>query len=110
MDEIVIFHALQKAQLMQIVDIQLERLHKLLADRDITLSLSDGAKSLLVEEGYDPAYGARPLKRVIQHRIVDPLAAEILDGRVQDGDHVVVDADGGEFRFASMVDEEPVLA
>ncbi len=111
-DEIVIFHALQKAQLMHIVDIQLERLQAMLAGRDITLSLSDSAKALVVEEGYDPAYGARPLKRVIQHRIVDRLAVEILDGRVQDGDHVVVDVgsdDGVEdFVFTTMVEEEAV--
>ncbi len=105
-DEIVIFHALQKAQLMQIVDIQLERLQAMLADREITLSLSDSAKALVVEEGYDPAYGARPLKRVIQHRIVDQLAVEILDGRVLDGDHVLVDALGDDFVFTTMVDDE----
>ena len=69
----------------------------------LTVSLSDSAKALVVEEGYDPAYGARPLKRVIQHGIIDQLAVEILDGRVQDGDHVLVDALGDDFVFTTMV-------
>ena len=105
-DEIVIFHALHKAQLKKIVDIQLERLQAMLASREITLSLSDSAKALVVEEGYDPAYGARPLKRVIQHSIIDQLAVEILDGRVLDGDHVLVDGLGNDFVFTTMVDDE----
>ncbi|MEZ4560367.1 MAG: AAA family ATPase [Caldilineaceae bacterium] len=70
-DEIVIFHALRKEQLAAIVEIQLQRLRRLLAERQIALNLSSSAVNLLVEEGYDPAYGARPLKRVIQHKLVD---------------------------------------
>ncbi len=98
-DEIVVFHALNREQLKEIIDIQLERLRQLLADRKITLELSDAAKELIVGEGYDPAFGARPLKRVIQHRIADPLARQILEGKVQDGDHVLVDALGSELTF-----------
>ncbi len=98
-DEIVVFHALNREQLKEIIDIQLERLRRLLADRKITLELSDAAKELIVGEGYDPAFGARPLKRVIQHRIADPLARQILEGKVQDGDHVLVDALGNELTF-----------
>ena len=98
-DEIVVFHALNRAQLKEIIDIQLERLRRLLADRKITLELSDAAKDLIVGEGYDPAFGARPLKRVIQHRIADPLARQILEGKVQDGDHVLVVALGNELTF-----------
>jgi ATP-dependent Clp protease ATP-binding subunit ClpB len=101
-DEIVIFHALHKEHLKQIVDIQLGRLRKLLAERDITLELSEKAKDLLVQEGYDPAYGARPLKRVIQHRIVDPLAGEILQGKILAGEHVLVDARGDELVFTGV--------
>jgi len=101
-DEIVVFHALKREQLKEIIDIQLERLRKLLADRRITIELTDAAKELLINEGYDPAFGARPLKRVIQHRIADPLALEILQGKIQDGDHVLVDAIGDRLTFTAV--------
>ena len=101
-DEVVIFHALRKEQLQQIVEIQLERLRKLLADREMTLELTERAKMLLVDEGYDPAYGARPLKRVIQHRVADPLAAKILQGHLLPGEHVVVDVVNGELEFTGI--------
>ncbi len=101
-DEIVVFHALSREQLKAIIEIQLERLRKLLADRKITIELSDAAKELIVSEGYDPAFGARPLKRVIQHRIADPLALEILQGKVQEGDHVLVDVRNGELTFTAV--------
>ncbi len=101
-DEIVVFHALQREQLKEIIDIQLERLRWLLADRKITLDLSDRAKELLVTEGYDPAFGARPLKRVIQQRIADPLARALLEGKVLDGEHVQVDALGEELTFTAV--------
>ncbi|OUC05261.1 protein disaggregation chaperone, partial [Litorilinea aerophila] len=106
-DEIVIFHSLQKDQLKEIVEIQLGRLRQLLKDRNITLELTERARELLVEEGYDPAFGARPLKRVIQHRIADPLALEILEGRIQNGDHVVADVVNGEITFTVV---EPAMA
>jgi len=98
----VVFHALSREQLKAIIEIQLERLRKLLADRKITIELSDAAKELIVSEGYDPAFGARPLKRVIQHRIADPLALEILQGKVQEGDHVLVDVRNGELTFTAV--------
>jgi len=100
-DEIVVFHALHRAQLKKIVDIQLARLRKLLKDRQITIELTDRAKDLVVGEGYDPAFGARPLKRVIQHKIADPLASDILMGKVEAGDHVLVDALGDELVFTA---------
>jgi ATP-dependent Clp protease ATP-binding subunit ClpB len=101
-DEIVVFHALSRVQLKEIIEIQLERLRTLLSDRKITIELSDAAKELLVGEGYDPAFGARPLKRVIQHRIADPLALELLQGKVQEGDHVLVDVRNGELTFTAV--------
>ncbi len=101
-DEIVVFRALGREDLKQIVEIQLERLHKLLKERRITLALTEAAKDHLVDEGYDPAYGARPLKRVIQQRIADPLAVQILEGRIGEGDHVLVDAAGGELTFTAV--------
>ncbi len=98
-DEIIVFQPLTFEHLMDIVDIQMRRLRELLAERKITITLTDAAKRQLVEEGYDPVYGARPLKRVIQRRIQDPLAMKILAGDVRDGDHVVVDFRDGQFTF-----------
>ncbi|MGY4752134.1 ATP-dependent chaperone ClpB [Pannonibacter sp. Q-1] len=92
LDEIVLFHRLQRNQMASIVSIQLERLRALLADRKITLDLDDSAIGWLSQKGYDAAYGARPLKRVIQKDVQDPLAEKILSGTVKDGDHVAVSA------------------
>jgi ATP-dependent Clp protease ATP-binding subunit ClpB len=91
-DEILLFHRLGREHMGSIVDIQFGRLEKLLKDRDITLALTSAARDWLANEGYDPAYGARPLKRVIQRTVQDELADEILSGRVTDGSQVVVDA------------------
>ena len=101
-DEIVVFHALHREQLTQIVEIQMERLRQLLRERAITIALTDRAKELIVEEGYDPAFGARPLKRVIQHRIADPLAVEILEDRIRSGEHILVDALGDRLTFTAV--------
>jgi ATP-dependent Clp protease ATP-binding subunit ClpB len=92
-DDIIIFHPLGKEQLVKIIELRLEDLRRLLADRKISLELTDGAKELLFTEGYDPNFGARPLKRAIQKLVQDPLALKILDGEVLHGDHVIVDAD-----------------
>jgi ATP-dependent Clp protease ATP-binding subunit ClpB len=89
-DDIVLFNPLGKQELSKIVELQLENVRRLLADRRISLELSDGAKDVIFREGYDPQYGARPLKRAIQKLIQDPLALKILDGEVLHGDHVVV--------------------
>ncbi len=112
-DEIIVFQPLTFEHLMQIIDIQMRRLRELLAERKITIELTEAAKRQLVEEGYDPVYGARPLKRVIQRRIQDPLALKILAGDVRDGDHVVVDFRDGEFVFdvvAGEAEEESEVA
>ena len=100
-DEIVIFHSLTPEHLKGIVEIQLERLRSLLADRRIHLQLTDAAKARIVEDGYDPAYGARPLKRAIQHLVADPLAGEILAGHIPDGSRLLVDAEGDRLTFTS---------
>jgi ATP-dependent Clp protease ATP-binding subunit ClpB len=92
-DDIIVFRPLGKEQLVKIVDLRLEDLRRLLADRKISLELTDAAKELLFTEGYDPNFGARPLKRAIQKVVQDPLAMKILDGEVLHGDHVVVDVD-----------------
>src|SRR5438477_8741516 len=92
-DDIIIFRPLGKEQLVRIIELRLEDVRRLLADRKISLELTDAAKELLFSEGYDPNFGARPLKRAIQKLVQDPLALKILDGEILHGDHVIVDAD-----------------
>jgi len=98
-DEIIVFNNLGREQIKSIVDIQLNRLRQNLASRKMSLEISDRAKALLADKGYDPVYGARPLKRTIQRLIQDPLAVKILAGDFKEGDRVHVDADGEEFTF-----------
>ncbi|MFG1347504.1 ATP-dependent chaperone ClpB [Xanthobacter autotrophicus DSM 431] len=100
-DEIVMFHRLKREQMDTIVDIQMGRLRKLLEDRKITIELSPEARHFLAEKGYDPAYGARPLKRTIQKLVQDPLAEKILGGEILDGAKVKVGLEGGHLTFAS---------
>ena len=95
-DDVIVFKPLGEEQLTHIIELRLDDLRKLLADRKITIELTQQAKELLFLEGYDRAYGARPLKRAIQRLIQDPLALKILEGEVLHGDHVVVDADVGK--------------
>jgi ATP-dependent Clp protease ATP-binding subunit ClpB len=92
-DDIIVFRPLGKEQLVKIIELRLEDVRRLLADRKISIELTDAAKDLLFTQGYDPNFGARPLKRSIQKLIQDPLALKILDGEVLHGDHIVVDAD-----------------
>ena len=91
-DEIILFHRLKRSEMTKIVDIQMTRLVKLLEDRKITLELDPAAREWLADKGWDPAYGARPLKRVIQKSVQDPLAEMILSGQVKDGEKVVISA------------------
>jgi ATP-dependent Clp protease ATP-binding subunit ClpB len=106
-DDIIIFRPLGKEQLVKIVDLRLEDLRRLLADRKISLELTDAAKELLFTEGYDPNFGARPLKRAIQKLVQDPLAMKILDGEVLHVDHVIVDADKKAGKMTFKVSERP---
>ena len=103
-DEIILFHRLKREQMGRIVEIQLTSLQKLLEDRKITLTLDAKARDWLAEKGYDPAYGARPLKRVIQKSVQDPLAELILSGKIKDGEKVAVSAgkDGLVFNGAKV--------
>ncbi len=98
-DEIVLFHRLGREQLRDILRIQLDHVHSLLAKRNISITLSDEATMLLIEEGYDPVYGARPLKRVLQRRVIDPLALKLIEGDIRDGDHVEINVAAGKFEF-----------
>jgi ATP-dependent Clp protease ATP-binding subunit ClpB len=103
-DEIILFHRLKREHMGRIVDIQIERLQKLLEDRKITVALDNKAREWLAEKGYDPAYGARPLKRTIQKSVQDPLAELILSGRIKDGEKVKISAgrDGLVFNGAEV--------
>ncbi|MCX9015091.1 MAG: ATP-dependent chaperone ClpB [Candidatus Methanoperedens sp.] len=99
LDDIIIFHQLKLEQIMDIVDIQLRNLSKRLSDRKITLSLTEKGKEFIATSGYDPSYGARPLKRTIQHKILDPLAMKILDKEFAEGDSIEVDAENDAVVF-----------
>jgi ATP-dependent Clp protease ATP-binding subunit ClpB len=108
-DDIIIFRALGKGEIEHIIDLQLARLERLLADRKLTFELTPAAREVLATEGYDPAFGARPLKRAIQRLLQNPLALAVLEGRFNDGDHIVVDRDPkGELTFRKA--NEPAFA
>ena len=111
-DEIVIFNPLGKEQLAEIVGLLMKNVEKLLAERQITLELKPAAQELLLREGYDPAYGARPLRRTIQRLVQDPLALQILEGQVLAGDHVIVDRGGQKdiLRFERKPSKQPAAA
>jgi ATP-dependent Clp protease ATP-binding subunit ClpB len=102
LDDIVEFEQLTREQIAQIVDVQVARLVERVAERGITISLSDDARTLIGNLGYDPTYGARPLKRVIQKRLVDKLALAMLEGRFSAGDTVLVGAADGELTFEAV--------
>ncbi|HEY7840290.1 MAG TPA: ATP-dependent chaperone ClpB [Gammaproteobacteria bacterium] len=99
-DEVVVFHALRKEQIRAIAEIQIERVARRLREQDIEIDVTDAAKDLLGETGFDPVYGARPLKRAVQSRLETPLAKEILAGRFAPGDRIRIDVAGGELKFA----------
>ena len=108
-DDVIIFRPLGKEEIEHIIDLQLKRLEQLLADRKLTFELTPPAREVLATEGYDPAFGARPLKRAIQRLLQNPLALAVLEGRFSEGDHIVVDRDArGELTFRKS--NEPALA
>jgi ATP-dependent Clp protease ATP-binding subunit ClpB len=109
LDDIVEFEALSREQLRQIVDLQVTRLIGRVAERNVAVELTDAARDLLGDLGYDPTYGARPLKRIISKRLVDPLALGILKGDFAPGDTILVDADGGDLRFDRTRLAEPTM-
>lgn len=106
-DEVIVFHPLTKNEIRQIVDLQLAHLEKRLEENDFTLKVTDAARRQLADEGYDPVYGARPLKRVIQHRLQNELANAILGGQFAEGAQITVDVQNGDFTFGS--DQESPL-
>jgi ATP-dependent Clp protease ATP-binding subunit ClpB len=98
-DEVIIFDRLGEEELKKIVEIQLGRLTRRLEQQKITLKLSDRAKEFIAKEGFDPVYGARPLKRAIQKSILDPLSLEILEGKIREGQTIQVDTRDGSLEF-----------
>jgi len=110
-DEVIIFTQLSREQLGEIVSIQLDEVRKRLAERNMQLLVTDEARDLLATLGYDPTFGARPLKRVIQKRVLDPLAMGLLDGSLHEGETVTLSVGpDGEFHLAGQMSEAPVVA
>ncbi len=107
-DEIIIFNPLSRNLLKRIVDIQVERMKKYLREKGIDLVLTDAAKEHFAEIGYDPIYGARPLKRILQKEILNPLAVKLLDGTFKEGDTVEVDFAGNTLSFRALIEAEVV--
>ncbi len=105
-DDLVIFHPLKQGEIASIVDIQLGRLSHLLAQRGLSISLTDAAKNLIARHGWDPVYGARPLKRAIQKYIADPLSSALLEGKFKEGQQIVADAKGETIEFKSAPHQE----
>ena len=105
-DDVIIFHALELQHIKRIIEIQIRGLAKTIAERGLTLEMSDGAKEFVAREGYDPAFGARPLKRALQREIIDPLAIALLEGRFKPGDTVFVNVNGGKLELAP--EPEPI--
>ncbi|MBN1856572.1 MAG: ATP-dependent chaperone ClpB [Dehalococcoidia bacterium] len=108
-DEVTIFHQLSEADIRRIVDLQFAALKKRLAERRIDVLLDDAARDILVKEGYDPAYGARPLKRTIQRLVLDPLAVMVLQGNFRDGDTIMVGGADGSLTFTTAAQDAPPL-
>ena len=109
-DEIIVFPQLDKSELLQIVDLFIKRLSTRLLDRDMTIELTVPAKERLIEVGFDPTLGARPLRRAVQHEIEDRLSEKILHGELNAGDHVHVDFADGDFVFTTTARKEPIGA
>jgi ATP-dependent Clp protease ATP-binding subunit ClpB len=109
-DEIVVFESLTHEQLAEIVELQLTRLHERLAERGLSLELTDSAKGVVTEAGWDPTYGARPLKRALQRLVENPLALRLLEGDFEEGDTVRVEARNGELAFEKARAAEPAAA
>jgi ATP-dependent Clp protease ATP-binding subunit ClpB len=105
-DDVVVFRSLGRPELARIVDIQMARLSRLLTDRQLELELTPAARELLGEAGWDPQFGARPLKRAIQRELLDPLALQVLRGEFKPGDRVVADAQDGRLAFAKVLYDE----
>jgi ATP-dependent Clp protease ATP-binding subunit ClpB len=109
-DEVVIFTSLSRQQIGEIVDIQIAKIAERLSDRQIGIMVTPAAKEWLANRGYDPVFGARPLKRLIQKEVLDPLAMKVLRGELHDGEQVLVDAQNGQLVFTANMTQAPMVA
>ncbi len=109
-DEVIVFHPLTREEILQIVDLMLDRVRQRLKERNISLECTDAARELLADMGYDPAYGARPLRRVIQKHVENPIASAILRGEFTDGDTILLDAEDGKLTLRLKLEEAPAAA
>ncbi len=109
-DEIVVFHPLTRQHIAEIVDIQLRHVAQLVAERGLTLEVTEAARQFLAEVGYDPNFGARPLKRAIQRELQDPLALKLLSGEFQEGNIILVDRDEDQLTFTPVIQGEVIEA
>jgi ATP-dependent Clp protease ATP-binding subunit ClpB len=105
-DDVIVFHSLDLSEIKQIIGIQLRRLSKMIEERGLAIEISDAAKEYLAHEGYDPAFGARPLKRALQRHIIDPLAMRLLEGVFKPGDTVFVNMTDGKLELS--LEPEPM--
>ena len=108
LDDIIVFHMLEKADLVRIVDLEIDKLFKRVRDKNITVFLDDAAKGLLIEEGYDPQYGARPMRRAVEKYLEDQMAEHLLRGDVKEGDTVRITRREGEKALKFSVDDPPI--
>jgi ATP-dependent Clp protease ATP-binding subunit ClpB len=108
-DDIIVFHPLNRHEIRRIVDLQLELLRRKLDKQEISLTVTEAARNSIAVQGYDPIFGARPLKRIIQQHIQNPLASELLKGEIREGGGVRVDSQNGEFVFERIVPQESVI-
>lgn len=110
-DEITVFHSLLREHMKKIIDLQIARIQKQLADKMIKIGLTDAAKNYLIDVGFEPSFGARPLRRAIQRKVIDQLAKEVLAGRVNKGDTIKVNYNGSKMTFSKIVPrKQEVLA
>jgi ATP-dependent Clp protease ATP-binding subunit ClpB len=109
-DEVVVFHPLSRADIRRIVDLHVEGLRRMLAEREMGLQLTEAARDAIAEKGYDPQFGARPLKRTVQRELQNPLAMMLLRGEFKSGQGIEVDYEAGSFKFRPAKKREPVSA
>ena len=107
LDDLIVFHTLGKPELLTIVDLEIKKVAKRIKDKDITIVLDDKAKEMLIEKGYDPQYGARPMRRAVERYLEDPMAEEILRGNLKPGDATNVSAEKGKLTFTPATPSKP---
>jgi ATP-dependent Clp protease ATP-binding subunit ClpC len=110
LDDLIVFHALGRPELLQIIDLEIKKVTDRIRQKEITITLDDGAKDFLIEKGYDPQYGARPMRRAVERHLEDPMAEEILRGNLKSGDTAQVSAENGKLVFRTPAAAEEASA